>query len=59
MCGFQTFDLPISYKGLNFSDKGLDELIGLIRMKEKDWKAYVKDAQREYLLEQKNKASKR
>ena len=49
----------ISDKGLNESDQSLDELLHLVHMKEKDWKAYVKDAQREYLLEQKNKASKK
>jgi len=49
----------ISDKGLNESDDSLDELLHLVHMKEKDWKAYVKDAQREYLLEQKNKASKK
>jgi len=49
----------ISDKGLNESDQDLDEIIGLIRMKEKDWKAYVKDAQREYQLEKKKKASKK
>ncbi len=49
----------ISDKGLNESDEDLDELIVLIRMKEKDWKAYVKEAQREYLFEQKKKASKK
>lgn len=49
----------ISNKGLNKSDDDLDELLHLIRLSEKDWNAYVKDAQREYLLEQKNKASKK
>ncbi len=49
----------ISDKGLNKSDDSLDELFHLVHMKEKDWKAYVKDAQLEYLLEQKNKASKK
>lgn len=48
----------ISDKGLNKSDDDLDELLHLIRMKEKDWKAYVKEAQREYLLEQKKKRLK-
>jgi len=41
----------ISDKGLNKSNESLDELLNLVHIKEKDWKAYVTDTQRDYLLE--------